>query len=145
MKNGFIHFLKVVLILIGAGAIIALIKFPPSEGRAAGLDLVSIYMDPLIIYGYIASIPFFIILFEIFKLLGLAEGNKLASKKAIQALRTIKYSALTFIGFIISGLIYIRLFAHGDDPAGPTGLGALVILASIGVALAAHFYQKKLK
>ena len=145
MKNGSIHFLKVVLILIAIGAIFTLISFPPSEGRAAGLDLASIYLDPLIIYGYIASIPFFLILIQIFKLLGLSEKNKLASKNAANALRNIKYCAIAFIGFIILGLLYIRLFAQGDDPAGPTGLGLLVIMASLIVAGVANYYQRRIK
>lgn len=145
MKNGFIHFLRVLIILIAAGVIFALVKFPPSEGRAVGLDFVSIYLNGLIIYGYIASIPFFIILFQAFKLLGFAEKNKLATKKAAETFRNIKYSAIAFIGFIIVGLVYIRLFEHGDDPAGPTGLGVLIILGSIGITLTANYYQKRVK
>lgn len=145
MKNGFLHFLKILILLIAAGAIFSLIKFPLSEGRAANLDLMHIYLDFLIIYGYIASIPFFIILLQIFKLLGLIEKDKTNSSQAAHAFKIIKYSAIVFIGFIIFGLMYIRLFANGDDPAGPTGLGILVMTFFGGMALVANYYEKKSK
>src|SRR3970040_393153 len=64
-------FLKVVILLIAIGTLIWMIWFPQLEGRATNLDLISIYKDPLIIYGYIASIPFFVALYYAFKFLGI--------------------------------------------------------------------------
>ena len=54
--------------------------FHQLEGRAANLDLISIYMDPLIIYTYIGTIPFFFSLYQVFKLLGYVEGNEVFSQ-----------------------------------------------------------------
>ena len=76
MKKGSTLFLKFVICLIAIGALIWLIWFPQLEGRAANLDLISIYKDPLIIYAYIGSIPFFVALYQAFKLLGYIDGNK---------------------------------------------------------------------
>ena len=58
MKNGSTLFLKVVILLIAIGVLAGLIRFPQTEGRAANLDLISIYTDPFIIYIYIASTSF---------------------------------------------------------------------------------------
>ncbi len=80
MKKGSTLFLKFVICLIAIGALAWLIWFPQLEGRAANLDLISIYKDPLIIYVYIASIPFFVALYQAFKLLGYIDGNKVFSQ-----------------------------------------------------------------
>src|ERR687886_61316 len=75
MKRGSTLFLKSVILLIAIGALAGMIRFPQTEGRAANLDLISIYRDPFIIYLYIASIPFFVALYQAIKLLGFVENN----------------------------------------------------------------------
>lgn len=142
MKHGSTIFLKIILVLIAVGTIVGLIWFPQTEGRAANLDLVSIYKDPFIIYVYIASIPFFIGLYQAFKLLSLIEHNKAFSQNAVNALKNIKYASLTLIAFVLLALVYIRFFAHGDDPAGPTMLGIVTILGLIVITSAATIFQK---
>src|SRR5215216_3827415 len=100
MKLSSIVFLKVVIVLIAIGALAGMIRFPQTEGRAANLDLISIYKDPFIIYLYVASIPFFVALYQAIKLLGFVEQNKIFSETAVKAVRKIKHCALAFIGFI---------------------------------------------
>jgi len=145
MKKISTIFLKGVICLIAIGALIWLIWFPRLEGRAVGLDLFSIYTDPLIIYTFIGSIPFFIALYQAFNLLGYADSNKVFSQVSVNALRNIKYSAFSFGGFIVLGILYIRLFVHGDDPAGVTGLGIVTTFASIVIATAAAVFQRLLQ
>lgn len=58
MKRISTVFLQAVIILIGIVALVILIWFPLTEGRATNLDLFSIYADPFILYGYGASIAF---------------------------------------------------------------------------------------
>jgi hypothetical protein len=58
MKHSSTLFLKLVILLIAVGALVGMIRFPQTEGRAVNLDLISIYADLFIIYAYIASIPF---------------------------------------------------------------------------------------
>ncbi len=122
MKKGSTLFLKVVILLVATCALICLIWFPQLDGRAANLDLISIYTDPFIIYGYIASIPFFIGLYQAFKLLNLIEANKAFSQGAVTTLKNMKFASLSLICLIALALFYIRFFAHGDDPSGPTML-----------------------
>jgi len=145
MKRGSTLFLKVVLILIAVVTLVALVWFPQTEGRATNLDVVSIYKDPLIIYIYLASIPFFVGLFQAFKLLNLIEANKAFTQDAVNTLKIMKFASLSLIGFIALAVLYIRFFVHGDDPAGPTALGIMISFASIVIATAAAIFQRLLQ
>ena len=145
MKKGSTLFLKFVICLIAIGALIWLIWFPQLEGRAATLDLISIYLDPFVIYAYIGSIPFFIALYQAFNLLGYVDKNKVFSQLAVQTVSIIKYCAITFSGFIVLGILYIRLTVVDDDPAGVTALGIVTTFTSIIIATAAAVFQRLLQ
>lgn len=135
-------FLKLVLILIALVVLTGLAVFPTTEGRAKHLDLISIYSDPLIIYGYLASIPFFMALFQAFKLIGYVEKNNIFTQAAVKAVKTIRYCALAIPVFIIFGEFFIVLNAKGDDFAGPVALGIYTILSSLVVAAAAVVFER---
>ena len=71
MKRSSTIFLQVVIVLIGIGALALLLWEPHIEGRNAHATLFEIYFkDPFLAYAYIASIPFFVALYQAFKLLG---------------------------------------------------------------------------
>lgn len=142
MKKGSTLFLKAVIVLIALGVVAGLAWFPQSEGRAANLNLVSIYTDPFILYTYIAATPFFVGLYQAIKLLNLIEANRAFSESAVTALRNMKRASLCLIGFIAVALVYIRVFAQGDDAAGPTMLGIIVSFAVAVIATAAAVFQK---
>lgn len=145
MKRGSTLFLKIVILLIAIGVLVGLLWFPQTEGVAKNLDLISIYTDPFIIYIYIGSVPFFVGLYQAFKLLNLIDANKAFSQGAINTLKNIKFASLSLIGFIALALLYIRFAAGGDDPAGPTMLGILVSFAIAVIATAAAVFQKLLQ
>jgi hypothetical protein len=145
MKKGSTLFLKIVICLIGLGVLAGLVWFPQTEGRATHLDLISIYVDPFIIYGYISSIPFFVGLYLAFKLLNLIDANKAFSQRAVTTLKNMKFASLSLIGFIALAVFYIRFFAHGEDPAGPTTLGICAAFAAAVIATAAAVFQKLLQ
>ena len=145
MKKSSTFFLKVVLFLIAIGVLAGLIWFPQTEGRAANLDLISIYTDPFIIYIYLASTPFFVGLYHAFKLLNFIDANKAFSQVAVNTLKNMKFASLSLIVFIALAELYIRFFAHGDDPAGPTALGILASFAVAVIATAAAVFQKLLQ
>lgn len=145
MKQGSTLFLKIVILLIALGSLIGMIWFPQLEGRAANVDLISIYADPLILFGYIAAIPFFVALFHAFKLLGYIEQNKTFSTISVRALRNIKYSIITFIGFIVVGEVFIILGAKDDDVVGPVALGIYTAFASTVVATAVAVFERLLQ
>ena len=143
MKKISTIFLQMVVVLIGTVALIVLIRFPLTEGRAVNLDLLSVYSDPFIIYGYLASIAFFVALYQAFKLLGYIGQNKVFSLSSVKALRTIKYCAIILSTAMVMAMVYIRIF-HGkdDDPAGAIAIGILMTLASIVVATAAAVFGR---
>lgn len=142
MKQGSTLFLKAVICLIAVATVIALLWFPQTEGRAKDLDLIKIYLDPLIIYMYIASTPFFVGLYQAFKLLNLIESNKAFTQSAVDTLKNMKLASLSLIGFILFALLYIRLFVRGEDPAGPTMLGISATMAFCVIGTAAGIFQK---
>lgn len=145
MKHSSTLFLKGVILLIATAVLLGLLWFPQTEGRAINLDLISIYADPFILYIYVGSIPFFVGLYQAFKLLTLIDANKAFSQRAVNTLKNIKFASLSLIGFIALAEVYIRFFAHGDDPAGPTMLGFLVSFAFAVIATAAAVFQKLLQ
>ena len=145
MKRGSTLFLKLIILLIAIVVLTWMIVFPRLEGRATNLDLISIYTDPFIIYAYVSAIPFFVALFQAFKLLGYVEKNTIFSETAIRSVRIIKYCALAIIVFLVLAIFYIRVMAQGDDPAGPTMMGLVVSFTSVVIATAAGVFQKLLQ
>src|ERR1700704_4707056 len=99
MKRSSTIFLQGVIGLIGIGALALLLWEPHIEGRNAHATLFEMYFkDPFLAYAYIASIPFFVALYQACKVLGYAGQNKVFSPAAVNALRTIKYGAIALIG-----------------------------------------------
>ncbi len=146
MKRQSTIFLQVVIVLIAIVALAIMIRFPLMEGRAVNLDLFSIYADPFILYAYLASIPFFIALYQAFKLLGYIGHNNVFSLSSVKALKTIKYCATTLSVFIVMAAVYIRMFhATDDDPAGFIAIAILATFISIVVATAAAVFGRLLQ
>ena len=146
MKRISIVFLQAVIVLIGIVALAILIRLPLTEGRATNLDLFSIYFDPFILYGYAASIAFFVALYKAFKLLGYVGQNKVFSSNSVGALKSIKYCAIVLSILIVMAGLYIKI-AHDkdDDPAGFLAICIVTTFASIVVATAAAIFEKILQ
>jgi hypothetical protein len=146
MKKISTLFLQAVVVLIGVVVLAVLIRFPLTEGRAANLDVFSIYADPFILYGYAASIAFFVALYKAFKLLGYIGQNKVFSSSSVGALKSIKYCALVFSVLIVAAALYIKV-SHddADDPAGFLVVCMVTTFASIVVATAAAIFEKILQ
>lgn len=145
MKRSSTLFLKLVLVLIALVALCGLVWFPQTEGRATNLDLISTYYEPFIIYIYITSVPFFVGLYQAFKLLTYIEQNKAFSQSSVNTLRNMKYCALAFIGFIAVAVPYIAMFAQDDDAPGVVVIPVVVIFASAVIATAAGVFQRLLQ
>lgn len=146
MKRISIVFLQAVIVLIGIVALAMLIWFPLTEGRSTNLNLVNIYLDPFILYGYAASIAFFVALYKAFKLLGYIGQNKVFSLSAVKTLQSIKYCALILSILILMAGLYIRVFHNKeDDPAGFLAICMVTIFIAIVVATAAAIFEKLLQ
>lgn len=143
MKRISILFLQAVVVLIFIVALLIMIRFPLTEGRAKGLDLFSIYFDPFILYGYASSVFFFVALFKAFRLLGYIGQDELFSQKSIKALKSIKQSAVILSVLIVAAGLYIRIFHNKeDDPAGFLAICIVAIIISIAVATAVAVLEK---
>ena len=146
MKRISTIFLQTVIVLIGLLALAILIRFPLTEGRAQNLDLLCIYTDPFILYGYLASITFFIALYKAFRLLGYVGQNKVFTLDSVKALKSIKYCATVAGAFIVLAGLYIKLFHHeDDDPAGFLAICIVTTFVTIVIATAAAIFEKLLQ
>ena len=145
MKRSSTIFLQVVIMLIGIGVLAILLGEPHVEGRNAHATLYQIYFnDPFLAYAYVASIPFFVALYQAFKVLGYAGQNQVFSPAAVQALRMIKYCAIAIIIFVAGAEIMILLNSEEDKPGGIV-IGILIALGSIVIATAAAMFERILQ
>ncbi|HSJ87460.1 MAG TPA: DUF2975 domain-containing protein [Anaerolineales bacterium] len=146
MQRSSTIFLQIIIVLIGIGALALLLWEPHLEGRNAHATNFEIYFkDPFLVLVYIGSIPFFVALYQAFKVLGYTAQNKIFSQPAVDALRTIKYCALAIIGFVVIEEIFIILSHESDDAAGGFFMGALVTFGSIVIATAAAMFERILQ
>jgi hypothetical protein len=118
---------------------------PQIEGRNVHATLFEIYFkDPFLAYAYLASIPFFVALYQTFKVLGYVRHNKTFSPATAKALRTIKYCAIAIIGFVALSVIFI-MFADKDDRPAGVFMRLLIAFPSIVTAIAASMFERVLQ
>ena len=144
MKRGSTIFLQVVIVLLGVGVLALLLWEPHVEGVNAHATLFEMYFNPFIAYAYIGSIPFFVALYQAFKLLGYIRRNEIFSQRSVRALRTIKYCALAIIGFVAVSVIFMIFGDRDDRPAG-LFMRILITFPSIVVAIAAAVFERILQ
>ena len=145
MKRSSTVFLQVVIVLVGIGALAIMLWEPHIEGRNAHATPFEIYFkDPFLAYAYVASIPFFVALYQAFKVLGYAGQNTIFSQAAVKALRTLKYCAIAIIGFVAASVIFMMFDDPDDRPAG-VFMRILITFPSIVVATAAAMFERILQ
>ena len=138
-------FFQAVIVLIGIGALALMLWEPHIEGRNAHATLFEIYFkDPFLAYAYLASIPFFVALYQAFNVLGYVRQDKTFSQASVKALRIIKYCALAIIGFVAVGELFIML-GNSDDRAGGVFMGILITFGSVVIATAATMFERILQ
>lgn len=143
MKQKGAVFLQIVVMLIGIGALAFLLWEPHIEGRNVNATLFEIYFkDPFLLYACTASISFFVILYQAFKLLGNIRKNEIFSKTSVKALQTIKCCGIILIGFLVGAEAYLFIVQRSnDDIAGGVFMGLLIIFASSIIAAAADVFE----
>jgi hypothetical protein len=140
-------FLQAVVVLLGIAVLALMLLEPHFEGRNKNATLIQIYFhDPFLAYAYTGSIAFFLALHQAFKLLGYVARNEVFSQPSVKALRTIKYCALTLVGFLVGAEAYFFLVRRGeDDIAGGVMMGLVLIFVSLVIATAAAVFEKTLQ
>ena len=147
MKRASTIFLQIVIALIGAGVLAALLYEPQIEGRNVNATQFEIYFnDPFLAYIYLAFVPFFVGLYQAFKMLGYARREEIFSQRAVRSLQILKYCAATTAIFIVGALAYIFIFVRGeDDIAGGVAMGLFIIIVSSIIATAAAVFERILQ
>src|SRR6266576_4771346 len=116
MKRGSTIFLHVVIALLGVAVLALLLWEPPVEGRNVNATLFEIYFkDPFLAYIYLAFVPFFVGLYQAFKILGYARRNEIFFQRSVRALRIMKYCGLITALFIVGAEAYLFVFMRGKD------------------------------
>jgi len=103
------------------------------------------YYRPLLLGMYVPAIPFFIALYQSLKLLSYIDKNKVFSDASVEALKYIKYCAVTISLMYAVGMPYIFYVADRDDAPGVVLIGFIIIFASFVIATAAAVFQKLVK
>ena len=144
VKRSSTAFLQAVIVLIGMAALAFLLWEPHVEGVNKHASFFAVYLSGFIAYVYVGSIPFFVALYQAFKLLGYAGRNEVFSERSVRALRRLKYCALAIIGFAAISLLFMIGGDRDDRPAG-LFLRILVSFPSVIVAAAAATFERILQ
>jgi len=147
MKRGTTLFLKVAVILIGIPVLALCIFVVPKIGQFAGeLYPEMAFIQYLVLMDlYAAAIPFYFALYQAFRLLSYIDENNAFSDLSVEALKKIKYCAITLSGVYVVGMPLFYLIAERDDAPGIILIGMVVIFASMVIAVFAAVLQRLLK
>jgi hypothetical protein len=140
MKRGSTLFLKIV-VLLGGLAVFALCVFLITQLFTQ--DLGGYF--PIVIGMLVAAIPFFIGIYQTFRLLEFIDSNKAFSESSINALRKIKYCAILISAMYGLGMPYIFIVADRDDAPGVVLIGLIFTFAPLVIAVFAGVLQKVLQ
>ncbi|MED1565791.1 DUF2975 domain-containing protein [Bacillus paramycoides] len=147
MKQGSTLFLKTAIILIGIPVLALCIFLVPKIGNYAAelyLDIASIkYL--VLINLYATVIPFYLALYQAFKLVSFIDKNNAFSKLSVRALKKIKYCAVTISILYVVGMPLFYLVAERAEAPSIIILGMLLIFASMVIAVFAAVLQRLLK
>ncbi|HEK9099740.1 TPA: DUF2975 domain-containing protein [Bacillus pseudomycoides] len=145
MKQVSTLFLKIAVMLIGI-PILALCIFglPWLANNPVNPDYAYI-LYPILIIMYVSVIPFFVALYQAFRLLSYIDKNKAFSKLSVKSLKNIKYCAITISLLYAVGMPFFYFMAEIDDAPGIILIGLVIIFASMVIAVFAAVLQKLLK
>ena len=141
-------FSQVAVVLIGIIVLGLLLWEPHLEGRNVNATFHGIYFkDPFLLYVYVAFIPFFIGLYQLFRLIENNKQNNKFSWHSLRAVRIIKYCAVTSAALFLGALVFISMFQRSreDDVAGGVAVSLFLVLISSAVAVASRYFEKCLR
>ncbi|WP_145948355.1 MULTISPECIES: DUF2975 domain-containing protein [Paenibacillus] len=147
MKRVSTLFLKVAVFLIGM-PILALCIFvvPGIANFAAELYPDHAYLKYLVFADlYASAVPFYLALYQSFRLLIYIDRNEAFSELSVRALKNIKYCAVAISILYVAGLPLLYLIAEADDAPGVILIGLVIIFASMVIAFFAAVLQRLLK
>lgn len=145
MKRGTTLFLKLAVIFIGI-PVLALCLFGMFWLTNNPVNSVYAYLlYPILIGIYISAIPFFVALFQAFKLLNHIDKNQAFSELSVKVLKIIKFCALIISGLYVVILPFVFGLAQMDDAPGLVLVGMVPVFASLVIAVFAAVLQRLLQ
>ncbi len=144
MKQASTAFLQALIVLFGIAVLAFLLWEPQVEGVNAHATAMQKYVNVFVLFHYMASIPFFLALYQAFRVLSYVRRETTFSPRTVKALRMIKYCALALIGFAALSLLFMIGGDPEDRPAG-LFLRILVTFPSIIVATSAAIVERILQ
>lgn len=145
MKRGSTLFLKITVNLMGLPVLaICIYGLFYLANNPANPDYAHI-LYPIVVIVYLSVIPFFIALFQSFKLLGYIDRNQAFSMLSVNALKNIKICALIITGLYVVILPFVYFVAELDDAPGLIIIGMVPAFASLVIAVFAAVLQRLLQ
>jgi hypothetical protein len=145
MKHGSTLFLKIAVILMGLPVFaLGTIGVPWLINNPVNPDYAHI-LYPIVFGIYVSVIPYFIALFQAFKLLSYIDKNLAFSEISVIALKNIRNCAIVISVFFTLIIPFIYLLAEQDDAPGLIIMGMIPIFASMVIAVFAAVLQRLLK
>ena len=145
MNRGSTLFLKIAVFLMGAPIfILCILGFSWLVRNPVNPDYTSI-LYPIVSGVYVTAIPYFLALFQAFKLLTYIDKNEAFSDLSVRALKKIKYCAFAISTVYVLIMPFFYNLADKDDAPGVLVIGLVIIFASLVIAFFAAVLQRLLK
>jgi hypothetical protein len=142
-------FLKVAIFLVAIAALaVCVFGLPGIVGQEAARHPESRQMPYLfLVCVYILSVPFFVGLYQVFKLLNYIDMNNAYSESSAGTLKRLKYSAITISALMVAGIATLMVLSRGkgEDITGIVAPALLITIVSGVVAIVAAVLQKRVQ
>lgn len=151
MNQNVTAFSRLVVYLMALGAIAVCVILLPELARES---LVEDPANPLVTYLFLAGsyalfVPFFVAIYQLYKLLGYIDTDQAFSSESVKALQNIKICANIFSGMIVLGavvgLVVARMADPTEDVTPIVTLGFIFTLTSSVIATLAAIIQRLLQ
>ena len=115
--------------------------FAQDAKRITGFDLFPLAAA----WMYAPGLPFFLALYQAWKLLGYVDKNMAFSEKPAKALNSIKYCAAVMSVFYFAGMPFVYLSAQVEDAPGMVLIAAVFAASPLVIAAFASFLRHLLE
>ncbi|WP_096200303.1 DUF2975 domain-containing protein [Bacillus sp. FJAT-45350] len=145
MKRGSTIFLKIAVFLIGFPVLaLCILGLPWIVNNPVNPDYAHV-LYPIIIGIYLSVIPFFVALYQAFKLLNYIDKSLAFSEVSVKGLKVIKFCAVSISGLYLVIMPFVFLVAELDDAPGLIIIGMVPMFASMIIAVFAAVLQRLLQ
>ncbi len=145
MKRGSTLFLRMAVFLMGIPVLaLCIYGLYQLANNPVNPDYAHI-LYPILIGMYVSVIPFFMALYQAFKLLSYIDMSQSFSELSVKSLKNIKFCAITISGLYVIILPFVFLVADLDDAPGLVIVGMVPVFASMVIAVFAAVLQRLLQ